>query len=236
MRTPSPAEPRAADLAACRAVIRACSRSFYAASCLLPRDVRDAAIATYAFCRAADDDVDEAGSLADAAARHRLRRERLARIYAGRPDDAPADRAFAWVVRHAGIPRSEPEALLDGMADDLGPRRVADLDELLCYAWRAAGVVGAMMSRIMGRPDDLALRRAVDLGIAMQLTNIARGSAAAPSSRWSGSRSGAVSSIRGCAATAGATTSATPPRCTRPSPRPASRTRGSTPTSYTRQR
>jgi len=171
---PSPAEPSAADLAACRAVIRTCSRSFDAASRLLPPDVRAAAVATYAFCRAADDDVDEAGSLADATRRHQARRERLARIYAGQPADAPADRAFAWVVQRAGIPRREPEALLDGMADDLGPRRVADLDELLLYCWRAAGVVGAMMSRIMGRGDAVALRHAVDLGIAMQLSNVAR--------------------------------------------------------------
>lgn len=174
MHAPSPTELRAADLAACRAVIRAHAHSFHLASRLLPRPVRDAAVATYAFCRAADDDVDEAGSIADAARRHRARRARLARIYDHGPDDAPVDRAFAWVVRHAAIPRDEPEALLDGMADDVEPRCIADLDELLRYSWRAAGVVGAMMSRIMGRPDVLALRHAGDLGIAMQLTNVAR--------------------------------------------------------------
>lgn len=167
--------PDPADLAACREVIRVHSRSFYAASKLLPGDARDAAIATYAFCRGADDDVDDAGSPDAARERHQRTRQRLDRLYAGEAMDTPVGRAFAWVVRDRGIPRAEPEALLDGMAQDLdGIVRIADEDSLLLYCYRAAGVVGRMMSRIMGRADAAALRRAVDLGIAMQLTNIAR--------------------------------------------------------------
>jgi len=162
------------DLRACREVIRVHSRSFHAASMLLPGAVRDAAVATYAFCRGADDDVDAAGSEAAARERHRRTRERLARIYAGETMDTPVARGFAWVVRTKGIPRDEPEALLDGMAQDVGEVRVADEQALLLYCYRAAGVVGRMMSRIMDRPAADALRRAVDLGIAMQLTNIAR--------------------------------------------------------------
>jgi len=177
-RVPDPsADAVAADLAACREVIRVHSRSFHAASLLLPRPYRDAAVATYAFCRGADDDVDEAGSMRDARERHARTRARLARIYEGRLDpreDGPVARAFARVVRERGIPRDEPEALLDGMAQDVGTVRVADADALLLYCYRAAGVVGRMMSRIMGRDDAPALRRAVDLGIAMQLTNVAR--------------------------------------------------------------
>lgn len=167
--------PDPADLAACREVIRVHSRSFHAASKLLPGGVRDAATATYAFCRGADDDVDDAGSPDAARERHARTRERLDRLYAGEAMDTPVGRAFAWVVRSRGIPRDEPEALLDGMAQDLSAAvRVADEQSLLLYCYRAAGVVGRMMSRIMGRPDAPALRRAVDLGIAMQLTNIAR--------------------------------------------------------------
>jgi 15-cis-phytoene synthase len=174
LRPTEPAEPVGADLAACDAVIRQRSRSFYLASRLLPRDVRSAAIATYAFCRGADDDVDAPSSPEVARARHRATRARLARLYAGEPMDGPVGRAFAWVVRRADIPRAEPEALLDGMAQDLDEVRIADEEELLVYCYRAAGVVGRMMSRIMGRSDTEALRRAVDLGIAMQLTNVAR--------------------------------------------------------------
>jgi len=162
------------DLAFCDEVIRRNSRSFHVASRLLPRVVRQRAIATYAFCRGADDDVDVASGEADARARHLATRARLDRLYAGLPMDDPVGRAFAGVVAAAGIPREEPLALLDGMAQDLGIVRMADEDELLVYAYRAAGVVGCMMSRIMGRSDDEALRRAVDLGIGMQLTNVAR--------------------------------------------------------------
>lgn len=163
-----------ADLAVCRAVIRQHSRSFSAASRLLPREIRDAAIATYAFCRGADDDVDDATTPEQARARHRRTRARLAALYAGATMDTPVARAFQWVVWRYAIPRTEPEALLDGMEQDLAEVRIADLEALLLYCYRAAGVVGRMMSRIMGRSDELALRCAVDLGIAMQLTNVAR--------------------------------------------------------------
>ena len=168
------ADAEAADLAVCSAAIRRHSRSFYAASRLLPAAVRDAAVATYAFCRAADDAVDDAGSAADAHARHAATRRQLDRIYGGHPVDSASGRAFGRVVLAHGIPRGEPEALLDGMAHDLGTVRIRDEDGLLLYCYRAAGVVGRMMSRIMHRTDSEALARAVHLGIAMQLTNIAR--------------------------------------------------------------
>jgi phytoene synthase len=164
----------AADLAVCSATIRRHSRSFYAASRLLPAAVRDAAVATYAFCRAADDAVDDAGSAVDAHVRHAATRRQLDRIYGGKPVESASGRVFARVVIAYGIPREEPEALLDGMAQDLGTVRIPDEDGLMLYCYRAAGVVGRMMSRIMGRADAEALARAVHLGIAMQLTNIAR--------------------------------------------------------------
>jgi len=164
----------AADLAVCRAVIREHSRSFSAASRLLPRGVSDAAVATYAFCRGADDDVDDFASVAAARVRHERTRARVARIYAGEEMETAVARAFQWVVERHAIPREEPDALLDGMEQDLGEVRIPHLEALLLYCYRAAGVVGRMMSRIMGRGDAPALRRAVDLGIAMQLTNVAR--------------------------------------------------------------
>ena len=171
---PVPADTLAADLVACHAAIRVHSRSFYAASRLLPRRVRDAAVATYAFCRAADDAVDDAATAAAARSRHAEIRRRLDRIYAGQSVDTASGRAFAHVVAEAHVPRAEPEALLEGMAQDLETVRIADEDALLLYCYRAAGVVGCMMSRVMGRDDGEALRRAIHLGIAMQLTNIAR--------------------------------------------------------------
>ncbi len=163
-----------ADLAACADVLHVHSRSFSTAARLLPAAVRRQAIATYAFCRHADDDVDDADSAADGAERHRRTRERLKAIYRGEPADTASARAFSWVVDLAGIPSSEPEALLDGMAQDLGPVRIANGAELRAYSYRAAGVVGRMMARIMKCADSESLARATDLGIAMQLTNIAR--------------------------------------------------------------
>jgi phytoene synthase len=161
-----------ADLAACRALLRGGSRSFHAASLLLPRRVRAPASALYAFCRLADDAVDLDGGRAAAVARLR---ERLARAYEGRPLPIPADRAFAAVVARHGIPRALPEALLEGLAWDAeGGRRYEDLPALETYAARVAGSVGCMMAVLMGTRDRAALARACDLGVAMQLTNIAR--------------------------------------------------------------
>ncbi|CAA9282077.1 MAG: Phytoene synthase [uncultured Acetobacteraceae bacterium] len=161
-----------ADLAACRALLRGGSRSFHAASLLLPRRVRAPASALYAFCRLADDAVDLGGGRTAAVARLR---ERLARAYEGRPLPIPADRAFAVVVARHGIPRALPEALLEGLAWDAeGGRRYEDLAALETYAARVAGSVGCMMAVLMGVRDRAALARACDLGVAMQLTNIAR--------------------------------------------------------------
>lgn len=161
-----------ADLAACRALLRSGSRSFHAASLLLPRRVRAPAAAIYAFCRLADDAVDLDGGRSAAVARLR---ERLARAYQGRPLPIPADRAFAAVVSRHGIPRALPEALLEGLAWDAeGGRRYEDLPALETYAARVAGSVGCMMAVLMGVRDRAALARACDLGVAMQLTNIAR--------------------------------------------------------------
>lgn len=163
--------PTPADLAACRALLRGGSRTFFAASLLLPSRVRDPACAIYAFCRLADDAIDlEEGKAAVLA---RLA-ERLDRAYAGRPLPIAADRAFAEAVHRYGIPRALPEALLEGFRWDAERRRYADLGALHDYAARVAGSVGAMMALLMGVRDSQVLARACDLGAAMQLTNIAR--------------------------------------------------------------
>jgi 15-cis-phytoene synthase len=164
----------AADRSACRAAIRAGSRSFFAAGQLLPGDVREAAYGLYAFCRLSDDLVDEAAGPADRRDAVARLTERIGRAYAGQPADAPADRAFAEVVTTYAIPEALPRALIEGFAWDADGRRYPDLDALQAYAARVAGSVGAMMALIMGARSTDALARACDLGAAMQLTNIAR--------------------------------------------------------------
>ncbi len=161
----------AQDMEACRAAIRTGSLSFHAASRLLPARVRDPALALYAFCRLADDAVDEGDDKTGAVLRLR---DRLDRVYAGRPVNAAADRAFAAVVEGFEMPRALPDALLEGMAWDAVGRRYDDLSGVLAYSARVAAAVGAMMCVLMRVRDADALARACDLGLAMQLTNIAR--------------------------------------------------------------
>ncbi|MAC81693.1 MAG: phytoene synthase [Rhodobacteraceae bacterium] len=162
---------QADDIDHCAVAIRAGSRSFDAASRLLPRRIREPALVLYAFCRLADDAVDLGEGKPVAVARLR---DRLDRVYAGHPLGVPQDRAFARVVEAFDMPRALPEALLDGLAWDAEGRRYADLSELRAYAARVASTVGAMMCALMGVRDRHALARACDLGVAMQLTNIAR--------------------------------------------------------------
>lgn len=159
------------DLAACRTLLRGGSRSFRAASLLLPPRVRDAATALYAFCRVADDAIDDSDEPAAALAQLRLRLDAAAR---GAPHDSPVDRAFAVILDRYGIPVQIPEAMLEGFAWDAAGRRYESLPELNEYAVRVAGTVGVMMTLLMERREPEVLAAACDLGIAMQLTNIAR--------------------------------------------------------------
>ena len=161
----------ASDMAFCRDAIRTGSHSFHAASRLLPANVRDPALALYAFCRLADDAVDEVEDKAPAVLRLR---DRLELAFAGRPLDAPADRAFARVIDTFDMPRALPEALLEGLAWDAQGRTYDDFSGLRAYSARVASAVGAMMCVLMRVRDADALARACDLGVAMQLTNIAR--------------------------------------------------------------
>ena len=159
------------DLLSCRQLMKGGSKSFFAASLMLPQRVRGPATALYAFCRLADDAIDLGG---DAHAAMQELRARLDGIYAGVPFPVDADRALAAVVHRHAIPRALLDALLDGFFWDAIGRRYDTLAEVHDYAARVAGAVGAMMALVMGERSPQALARACELGIAMQLTNIAR--------------------------------------------------------------
>ncbi len=161
----------ATDLAACRQLLSNGSKSFFAASFFLPKMIRDPAAALYAFCRVADDAIDE--QLDQRAALEQLR-ERLERVYQGRPLPLPPDRAFAATVERFEVPRALPEALLEGFAWDAEGRDYETIEGVLDYSARVAAAVGAMMTVIMGVRSPNVLARACDLGSAMQLTNICR--------------------------------------------------------------
>lgn len=160
-----------ADLAHCEAAIRHGSWSFHTASRLLPEHVRAPALALYAFCRLADDAVDLQTEKASAVLRLH---ERLDLAYAGKPRNSPADRAFTAIIEDYDMPRALPEALLEGLAWDAMEQRYQTLSDLRAYSARVASAVGAMMCVLMRVRDPNALARACDLGVAMQLTNIAR--------------------------------------------------------------
>ena len=159
------------DLAHCQRLLAGGSRSFYLAGKLLPTVTLNAVTALYAFCRVADDLVDDAQ---DSARELEQLRERLNRVYAGSPLDFPEDRALAHLVERWQLPRAPLDALLEGFAWDAATRTYETLLDVEAYGARVAGSVGIMMAWLLGerRPEPLA--RALDLGVAMQLTNICR--------------------------------------------------------------
>lgn len=165
--------PHPADVARCRALLRAGSRSFFAASLLLPAHVRTSATVLYAFCRLADDDVDAPADACPREAVTRLHR-RLDAVYGPEIPARATDRALAAVVRQHELPRGLLDALIEGLAWDAAGRTYETLEDLQAYAARVAGSVGAAMAVLMGVRSAGALARACDLGVAMQLTNIAR--------------------------------------------------------------
>jgi 15-cis-phytoene synthase len=154
------------------ATIAARSRSFALASRLLAPAERARAVVLYAWCRRVDDAIDGVAAAARPAALAALGSE-LDAIYADRGDDSLAA-AMAELVARCRIPRRYPEELVAGMAMDAAGWRYETVDDLLLYCHRVAGTVGLMMSHVLGVTDDAALASAAHLGIAMQLTNIAR--------------------------------------------------------------
>jgi len=159
------------DLDACVALMRGGSKSFFAASKLLPPRVRSASIALYAFCRVADDVVDEGDDPAEGLLQLR---QRLDCIYQGNPENHLEDHALALVVHQHKLPRPLLDGLLDGFGWDAVGNRYDSMEALHGYCARVAGTVGAMMAWIMGARASSTLARACELGVAMQLTNIAR--------------------------------------------------------------
>jgi phytoene synthase len=169
-------EVRAA-LEECREIIIKGSKSFSLAAKLFDPQIRDAAVFLYGWCRYCDDQVDNAGSAGDRAeleARIKTLKEKTASAFSFERQIEPVFIALQHIVHRYGIPAHYAVELIEGMAMDVRGTRYSTLRELLLYCYRVAGTVGLMMSHVMGLRDESALRNAADLGIAMQLTNIAR--------------------------------------------------------------
>ncbi|WP_369062280.1 phytoene/squalene synthase family protein [Caulobacter sp. 73W] len=165
-----------------KASIEQGSTSFAAASKLFGKSLRQDVWQFYAWCRHCDDEIDgqdHGGVLTpitDQERRARLERLRIRtrQALAGETMDEPAFAAFSRVALKHRLDPAWPDALLDGFAMDVEARKFVRGDETLQYCWGVAGVVGVMMAAIMGARDEAVLRRAQDLGLAFQLTNICR--------------------------------------------------------------
>jgi len=165
-----PPSPDIAAWARCQAIAREHGRSFYLACRCLPAPRRRAVLATYAYCRIADDIVDHAQARGPTAAAAALADWEAQLIS---PDD-PVAVAFAATRKQFSVPIEPVRDLLDGIRMDLTTTRYATWDELRTYCYRVAGTVGLMVAPILGCRETWALDHAAALGIAMQLTNILR--------------------------------------------------------------
>jgi len=166
-----------AALQDCREMIRKGSKSFSLAARLFDPAIRDAAFFLYGWCRYCDDEVDQMGrrdTQAELGQRLKALKDRTAAAFSFASQREPVFIALQYIVHRYGIPAHYALELIEGMAMDVRGTRYTTLKELLLYCYRVAGTVGLMMTHVMGLRDERALKHAADLGIAMQLTNIAR--------------------------------------------------------------
>lgn len=162
--------------------IRQGSKSFAAAARLFDRKTRDDCVMLYAWCRHCDDVIDgqtlghnqQAGFRDGQMERlEQLRRQTEEALRSGRSND-PIFTALSRVASRRAIPPLHPQQLLRGFEMDVQGRTYETVADTLDYGYHVAGVVGVMMAMIMGAREPAVLDRASDLGIAFQLTNIAR--------------------------------------------------------------
>ena len=157
----------------CRLITRREARNFYYAFLTLPAAKRRAIYAAYAFCRHCDDAVDEVASLDDKQAALQQLTARLDAAYRGLPD-GPVFTALAHTAQTYEIPQSYFQDLIRGVEMDLANNRYRTFKDLRLYCYRVASVVGLICLQIFGYSHPKAREYAVDLGLAMQLTNILR--------------------------------------------------------------
>jgi 15-cis-phytoene synthase len=170
------AAPSGAVYAAADGLLAQRGHSFHWARRLLSARHAERATRLYGFCRRIDDVADEA---TDAAAAHAELAVVRQALQSGECADARAAHSaetadMLQLMRVCGIDPVVPLELMRGVEGDLGEVRVADMDELLRYCYRVAGTVGLMMTAALDVTVPEALPHAIDLGIAMQLTNICR--------------------------------------------------------------
>jgi phytoene synthase len=148
------------------------SNFFYAFLCL-PRAEREAIYACYAFCRIVDDAVDLGQDREAQRAELRRWRDEIARVYEGRPEH-PAGQRLQVAIRRFPIPRAALEEIIAGVEMDMDHPTYETFDALYPYCYRVASAVGLCCIEIFGYSHPRSREYAVNLGIALQLTNILR--------------------------------------------------------------
>lgn len=162
-----------ASVRVCRQIIRTYAKSFWLASLALPAEKRKAAEAIYAFCRFSDNIVDnQPANLAriEWAQWH----NKLCKAFEKNDSTHPVLFAFVRTCRTYAIPEQLAFELLDGLKQDLDISEYQTFDELYQYCYKVAGIPGLMLLHVLGFSHKNAKKHAVELGIAMQLTNILR--------------------------------------------------------------
>jgi len=152
-------------------ITRTSGTNFYYAFRVLPAEKRRAIYALYAFCRVVDDCVDEEGGEGEAGLQKWL--AEVHRCYAGRPETELGQELTEAVARFP-IPRASFEQIVAGCRMDLDTHRYATFADLRVYCERVASAVGLASIEIFGYDDPRTREYAVELGLALQLTNILR--------------------------------------------------------------
>ncbi|MDB4967708.1 MAG: crtM 1 [Myxococcales bacterium] len=161
----------------CKKLTTRSKSNFYYAFLFLPRERREALEAVYAYCRLVDDVVDEEVPAAKKLEGIAHWRQELEAVYGDATPTHPVSQRLRAAVERFGIRREDMEAVIDGCAMDIDKTRYETWDELRLYCYRVASAVGLMCIEIFGytpSQQEAVRRYAVDLGIALQLTNILR--------------------------------------------------------------
>jgi len=155
-----------------QAMTRQYAKTYYFASRFLPKEKKYPAYAVYAVCRISDEAVDKNSEVSLSSLSHA--KDNIELAYSDSPLQEDLLLAFRQTVRRFDIPKTYFDELLEGMHMDLTKKRYETFDELYGYCYRVAGVVGLITLKIFGYLQKEAEKHAVDLGVAMQLTNILR--------------------------------------------------------------
>ncbi len=176
MKLWKPADEDRAAFEHARRITAYYSKSFYFSARMLPSEQRWATYALYGFCRHCDNLIDtpRQRTKTDLLREIQFMAEELRIAYNTGESEHPVIRAFILGAKSYGIPIAYPLDLLKGVAMDIQRTRYKTFDDLSLFCYRAAAVVGLMMTHILGYKDDRAFDYAKQLGIAMQLTNILR--------------------------------------------------------------